>query len=177
MSAPVFLYLVLPLPILFVIHDAEEVIKQHCWVLSHRETLTKRFPRIKHVLNHLSQLDTKAFAFATFEELIVILLVTSFVLVQGPFATEIWTCIFMAFSIHLFIHLTQAILVKGYVPEVITSIFLLPYAIYGLHSIGLVMSTKEMIACGIAGIMFMILNLMFAHKFGIQISRIIDNRF
>lgn len=170
MSALAVLYLVLPLPILFVVHDTEEVIIQHRWMLLHHDVLTKRFPQLRNILDHLSILNTRAFAIAALEEQVVILLVTSYVLMQGAFASEIWVCIFMAFAIHLFIHIAQAVLVKGYVPGLITSVLLLPYAIYGLYSISLVMSPIEMIVSGIAGITFMCLNLMFAHWLGIRTS-------
>ncbi|WP_081911134.1 MULTISPECIES: HXXEE domain-containing protein [Prevotellaceae] len=44
------------------------------------------------------------------------------------YATEIWLAIFMAFSIHLIIHIIQSIVVKNYIPKLVTSFLLLPFS-------------------------------------------------
>ena len=56
-------------------------------------------------------------------------------------------------------HIVQAIMVHGYVPGLVTSILLLPYAAYGLWSIWLVMSGWEILGWGIAGVAIMVVNL------------------
>ena len=76
MSALSVLYLVLPLPIVFILHDTEEAIVQHRWMLAHREDLTMRFPKLRPVIEHLSNIGTKAFVVAAMEELIVLIVAT-----------------------------------------------------------------------------------------------------
>lgn len=166
MSALSVLYLVLPFPLAFILHDGEEVAVQHRWMMGHREMLTRRFPRMEKVIRHLCGLDTWAFAIAALEELIVIMLATFYVLVQGDYCMEIWSALFIAFSVHLLIHICQAVMVRSYVPGLVTSILLLPYSYIGLESINHVMSWMEMVVCGACGIVFMALNLLFAHRLG-----------
>lgn len=169
MSALSILYLVLPFPLLFILHDAEEMMVQHRWMLTHRESLLSRFPKMRPMLIHLSSLSTKAFSIAALEELVVLLLLTCHVLADGAYAMEIWSALFMAFSIHLLVHIAQAVIVKGYVPGFATSLILLPYAAYGFYSIWLAMSVTELIAWSALGILIMIVNLWFAHWIGLKI--------
>ena len=72
MSALSVLYLVLSLPVAFILHDAEEMIVQHRWMLAHRESLASRFPKLRSMFERLSRLGTTAFAIATTEELAVL---------------------------------------------------------------------------------------------------------
>lgn len=166
MSAFAVLYLVLPFPLVFIIHDAEEIAVQHRWMLAHREVLFQRFPKMKPMIEQLASLNTKAFAVAAFEELVVLLLATAYVLEQGPYCMQLWSALFMAFSIHLLVHVSQAIMWRGYVPGVATSFLLLPFAGYGMSSIWLSMSGWEMLAWASVGIIITVLNLRFAHWLG-----------
>ena len=166
LSALSVLYLVFTLPIAFILHDAEEVIVQHRWMLTHRDLLVSRFPKMRPMIEHLSGLGTRAFAIAAMEELIILIIVTCYVLVDGLYSTQIWSALFIAFSIHLFIHLAQAIIIKGYVPGFITSLLLLPYSLYGIHSIWLVTSGIEFFFLSVSGMAFIAINLRFAHWIG-----------
>lgn len=170
MSALTVLYLVLPFPVAFILHDAEEVVVQHRWMLAHREALARRFPKIAPLLDHLCGLSTKAFAIAAFEELVVLLAATCYVLVDGAFSMQIWSALFIAFSIHLLVHISQAIIVRGYVPGVVTSVLLLPYACLGLQSIWNAMSGMELLIWSLIGIAIMVANLKFAHWLGLKLQ-------
>ena len=166
MSALSVLYFVLPFPLAFILHDGEEAAVQHRWMKRHGEVLTRRFPKMRWVVGHLRGLDTRAFAIAALEELLVIVLATCYVLIQGSYCMEIWSALFIAFSVHLLVHVCQAVMVRGYVPGLVTSLLLLPYAYFGMESIWYAMSGGEIVLWGTAGIVFMVLNLLFAHRLG-----------
>ena len=166
MSALSILILVLPLPLAFIVHDVEEVVFINGWMLRHRSGLVQRFPRMILLVDRLGGLGTKGFAVAAAEELLIILLATVYVLVQGPYAREIWAALFIAFSVHLLVHIVQALVVRSYVPGLATSILLLPYAFYGIYSIWLAMSWLQIILLGLGGIVLMLANLRFAHWLG-----------
>ena len=169
MSALRVLDLASPLPRVFILHDTEEAIVQHRWVLSHREALALRFPKLRPVIEHLSNIGTNAFVVAAMEELIVLIVATCYVLTGGTYSTQIWSALFLAFSLHLFVHLGQAILFRGYVPGVLTSLIFMPYAIYGLWSIWLTTTIVEFFLMILCGMSFMIANLKFAHWLGMKI--------
>ncbi len=166
MSALSVLTLVLPFPLLFVIHEAEEVLVQHGWMKAHRADLERRFPWSRDILAHLSRLGRRAFAIAALEELLVLSLATCYVLVGGTCSMQVWSALFMAFSLHLLVHVAQAVAVGGYVPGLATSLLLLPFAAYGLWSIWLAMGCLEFMAWGLAGVAFMVANLRLAHWLG-----------
>ena len=166
MSALSILYLVLPLPLAFILHDTEEAIVQHRWMLSHRYIFEDRYPRLKPLYKHLSSLDTQSFVIAAMEEFVILILSTCYVLIQGDYCMEIWSAIFIAFSFHLIVHIMQAIVLRSYVPGLITSVILIPYSYLGIQSIWYAMSGAELFLWGIAGIIFMAINLIFAHWIG-----------
>ena len=171
MSPLSVLILVLPLPLAFLLHDAEEVAVQHRWMENHSGALRQRFPRLRQLLDRLQRLNTKAFALAALEEFIVLLCATACVLADVPFSLELWAALFLAFSLHLLLHLGQAVAVRGYVPGLVTSILLSPFAAYGIFCISLVMSPLKMFALAVAGVAFVALNLRFAHWLGLKLTR------
>lgn len=170
MSALSVFILVFSFPVVFILHEVEELIVQRRWMLTHRESLCLRFPKVRHIIDHLSSLNTKAFAIAAIEELFVLIVATCYVLVDGIYSTQVWSALFIAFSFHLFVHFGQAILLRGYVPGVVTSLILLPYSLYGLWSIWLITSGIEFMLLAICGIAFISLNLRFAHWLGMVIK-------
>lgn len=171
MSGLALLSLVLPLPVAFLLHDVEEAVVQHRWMLSHEATLRVRFPRLQRLIAHLLQLDTRAFLVAALEEWLLLMGVTAYVLLQAPYATEVWAACFLAFSLHLLVHVGQSLLLRGYVPGLVSSLLLLPYAAYGIWSIWLVMSGWFMLLLAGAGWLLLLVNLWFSHWIGLKCRR------
>ena len=169
MSA-ISIYIILLFPLAFIIHDGEEIATQHKWMLTHKETLVHRFPFAKPMVEHLSGLSTKAFTIAVLEELALILIASACVVADIPFATEVWKIMFMAFSIHLLIHVGQGIIMRGYVPGLITSVIMLPYAYSGMRNICERFSATELLTYGAIGIVTMVANLAFAHWLGYKLT-------
>ncbi|MGN0213838.1 MAG: HXXEE domain-containing protein [Muribaculaceae bacterium] len=171
MSSLSILCLVMPFPVAFVLHDAEEVAVQHRWMLAHKQELTSKFPKMRSIIDHLSAIGSRAFALAATEELVVLLLATCYVLVGGTCCMQIWSALFVSFAVHLLVHVGQSVAVRGYVPGLVTSVLLLPYAAYGVWSVWLAMSAFEFTAWSIAGVAFMVANLRFAHWWGMKIFK------
>lgn len=164
-----FLFIIL-FPIAFILHDGEEIITQEKWMSKHKESLLIRFPRLKPMIEQLAGLSTKAFAIAALEELLIILLATLDLLLNVAYSFPIWSALFIAFSFHLLIHIGQAIIVRGYIPGIITTILCIPYAFYGVLIIGTFYNGWELVAITILGIVAMLLNLKFAHWLGKRIA-------
>jgi hypothetical protein len=162
--------LILSFPLAFLIHDMEEIIVQHKWMAAHKDDLLRRFPRIQPIINHLSGLSQKAFTIAVLEELFLLLLVTAYYLMGGAYALEVWTAIFMAFSIHLVVHIGQGSIVRGYVPGIITSILLLPYSYFVIDRICQQMSFGKLALLSVIGFACIALNLRLAHWLGKKLS-------
>lgn len=163
MSALTVLFLVLPLPIAFIIHSAEEVIVMRKWLKKHGEALESKFPRAKRLIAHLSQLPTRFYVLTATEEMGWILVATAYVLVGAPHANLLWTAVFMAFAIHLTIHIVKAIAMRSYIPGLATAVLLLPYVGFGFHSVWHAFSALEIIGCSIVGLIAMVSNKVVIH--------------
>lgn len=164
------IYLIILFPITFIIHDGEEILTQHKWMLTHKGSLIVRFPMLRPALKHLSGMSTKAFTIAVLEELALILIATVCVVTGISFATEAWAIMFMAFSIHLLIHVGQGIIMRGYVPGLITSVLTLPYSYIGMQNVCEIFSATELLTYGAIGIVAMVANLAFAHWLGYKLT-------
>ena len=117
------------LPIVFMLHDFEEIIMFKPWLKKNREEIKRRFPRIDKTLskNH-DRLSTSALAVAVLNEFFIITIITYLSLYFDTY--HWWFGAFMAFSLHLIVHIVQWVIYGKYVPVVVTSILALPYCVY-----------------------------------------------
>lgn len=149
------------LPIVFMIHDFEEIIFFKPWIHKNAIYVKERYPFMAKQLLNFEKLSVAAFSVAVFEEFIILSAVTVIAVLSGYY--NIWLALFMAFSIHIVIHIVQWIIIRRYIPTIVTSILVLPYCIYGFINILKMFSPAEILMWTIIGIIVMILNLVFAH--------------
>ncbi len=153
------------LPIVFMIHDFEEIIFFKSWINKNREYLTEKFPKIsKRFLPRMENLSTSAFALAVAEEFILLSLITVGSVLSDNYL--LWLAAFMGFFMHLFVHLVQWIILKRYIPAILTTFFALIYCIYTLYKMieNSIFQTSEIVLWTIIGFGLVIVNLLFAHK-------------
>ncbi|MBO4265665.1 MAG: HXXEE domain-containing protein [Lachnospiraceae bacterium] len=125
-------------PVLFILHDMEEVIWLPGFIEKNREDIIKQYPIAEKLLSvYKMGMTTEAFALAVYEELIVLMAICVLVeLTKAELAMGIWYGALIGFTAHLVIHILQSIAIKRYIPSLITSILTL------LPSIMLLMHTK-----------------------------------
>ncbi len=118
------------LPIIFMIHDFEEIIMFKPWLSKNRSELKARFPQFENFLakKNYFNLSTSAFAVAVLHEFILISLVTVLSLLYNSYYW--WFGAFAVYTIHLFVHIIQWVVYRKYLPVIITSVLTLPYCIY-----------------------------------------------
>ncbi len=118
------------LPIIFMIHDFEEIIMFKPWLRKNRKELQERFPKFERFLakNNYFDLSTSAFAMAVLHEFILISLVSILSLLCKSYFW--WFGAFAVYTLHLFVHIVQWLVYRKYVPVIITSVLTLPYCIY-----------------------------------------------
>ena len=161
----------------FIVHDGEEIAVVHKWVMTHGNDLCEKLPMLRRVFNYLRKLNTKAFAIAAFEELIVLIGISAYAYIGGPYAIELWSAAFMVFSLHLIVHIGQAIVVRGYVPGLVTSVLLLPFAFLVMQRICTTINASQLVIWTVVGVIFMVANLLFAHWLGFRhTNRFLDRR-
>ncbi|GLC31665.1 HXXEE domain-containing protein [Clostridium omnivorum] len=150
-------------PILFIFHDFEEIIFMQWWISKYRQYLCERFPTLsKRLLPHFDNITTSSFAFGVAEEFILISIITVVSYVTNWYI--LWVGFFIVFTLHLVIHCLQALIVKKYVPAVITSIICLPICIYILKNIVKLFQLKAVVLYSILALIIIVVNLVFVHK-------------
>ena len=162
-------------PILFIFHDFEEIVFMKPWINRNEGYLNSRFPKLsKSIILHFSNTTTSAFALGVAEEFILICVITIISYFTNWY--YLWFGTFIAFSIHLIVHCIQALILKGYVPCVVTSVLCLPICFCFLR----MFMTNYEINIGIIvlfsfiAIAIMILNLAAIHKGMLIFDRWLD---
>lgn len=119
------------LPVVFMLHDFEEIIMMRTWVDRNASFLRERFSRLAdRLLGHFEKLSTSSFALAVAEEFIIVAMVTFLAVEHGWYAA--WGGMLLGFFAHIVVHLVQFLAVRRYTPMIITSI---PAAIYCIYAI------------------------------------------
>ena len=158
------------LPIVFMFHDFEEIIFFRSWLDKNKNWLLTRYPLlVKKMLPHFEKMSTAAFTFAVAEEFVLISAITLHAMITGYY--YLWLCVFMAFFIHLVIHLVQWLFIRRYIPTIVTSVLCLPYCVYGLNEVLLtdMFRISDILLCSVIGFVFAAVNLWFVHKVAARI--------
>jgi hypothetical protein len=121
-------------PIIFGIHDFEEIIVVEKWVSKNKEDLIKILPkRASSLFEKNFAQKTNQFSLVVYVEFILISLSTIFVFLNGFNGGYKWLYLglYSVFFLHAFTHIGQTILLKRYTPGVITSVlFIIPYGVW-----------------------------------------------
>lgn len=150
-------------PILFIFHDFEEIIFIQVWISKNRDYLCKKFPILsKKLLPHFDNITTASFAFGVAEEFILISIITVVSYVTNWYL--LWIGLFIAFTLHLVIHCFQALVIKKYVPAIITSLICLPICIYIINNVVKLFQLHTVVLYSILGFIIMVINLAIIHK-------------
>ncbi|NJB07047.1 HXXEE domain-containing protein, partial [Clostridioides difficile] len=145
-------------------HDMEEIIGFGIWLKKNKSMLDKKYPFISKVYENYS---TEGMAFAVFEEFILcIIFCILTVITENQYVYLLWLGSFIAYTLHLVIHIGQSIIIRKYIPSLITSIICLPISIWciskSIYIVDCEMSTT--ILYSIIGIIIVALNLKFAQS-------------
>jgi hypothetical protein len=118
-------------PIIFMIHDFEEVVMFKPWVTKNAGFIKERFPRLAaRMLPHMEGLSTSSFALGVAGMFLIVSAVTLISVELDLYC--LWAAAVIGCFIHLVIHVAQFLVVRRYVPVVITSLVTAPYCIWAL---------------------------------------------
>ena len=107
------------LPILFILHDFEEMIIMHLWKIRHHQKLaTFRKPFFGSVT------QGSAFAVGVLEEFVILLFISGFC--QLTHNNLLYLSFVIAYTAHFIIHYIMCLQFRGYVPGVVTVTLELP---------------------------------------------------
>lgn len=124
------------LPIVFMIHDFEEIIMFKPWLGANRAILEKRFPKwAARILSGHDKISTSSFAFAVAEEFFILSALT---LIAVEFELyPFWAGMMLGFFVHLLAHVGQFAIYRGYIPVILTSLPSGIYCLIALHDLNI----------------------------------------
>lgn len=167
-NSEIIIYL---LPLVFMIHDFEEIIGFKAWFTKNGTWLQAKYPRFREQISHLETMSVPSFALAVAEEFILISIATIiYLLFEWPYA---WLAFFTAFAFHIGIHIIQFIIIRKYIPVIITSFLSIPYIIIGIDYTIHSFSFKEIAICFSIGLLVAITNLILVHKITPKLDKLI----
>ena len=137
------------LPAVFLLHDAEETLFLPGWLKRNREELSRRFPCLStRLLSHVAGISPARFAAMAAEELFLLLAVALYASLSHGYYP--WLALFLAFGVHLVVHIVQWIAVGRYVPVGATSLAGLVWCGWGLHVLinSRLFTLREFLLCG-----------------------------
>ena len=155
------------LPVVFMVHEYEEIIMFKHWLNRNRDELKRRFPKFDRFLARRGFFDysTATFAVGTAHEFLLISLISFCAVWQGAY--QLWFAAFAGHSVHLLAHIAQWVIYRKYVPVIITTILTLPYCIYGFaeFSKASILSPLQMFLWSVVRIILTMLSLLSAFFF------------
>ena len=156
------------LPVIFMFHDMEEIIGLADWIRKNYSRIVERFPAAERILSKYKEITTAGMAVAVYEELLVLLFICILTdLTYIPLVPGIWFGGLLGFTLHLFIHIAQAMLIRSYIPALITSILSIPPTIWLVVKSAVFIPMDALSILGILiGISGVALNLKLAHMAG-----------
>ncbi len=149
-------------PLLFIFHDMEEIIGLVPWIHFNETLLAQKAPTILKIHKGVT---TEGFSLAVFEEFILVLTITLLTyFTQSRVFELVWLGGFVAFALHLLLHIGQSILLRKYIPALITSILCFPVSAYLITDIVHLwqVSTSEFFLFSLISSGIVVINLLFA---------------
>lgn len=151
-------------PLIFIFHDIEEIIGFGIWLKKNKTVLDEKYPSISKTYKDFS---TEGFALAVFEEFIVCILFCILALItKNEFVYYLWLGSFIACTLHFVIHIGQSIVMKQYIPALITSILCLPVSVWIIIKCIIILNggILKTVLFSLIGIIIVALNLKFAQS-------------
>ena len=152
------------LPVVFIVHEYEEIVMFKSWLGNNRNELKRRFPRFERVLARRGHFDysTSTFAIGTAHEFVLISIISLSAVWLRAF--QWWFAAFAGYSVHLIVHLVQWAIYRKYIPVIITTILTLPYCVYAFVEFAKasILSPLQMLLWLVVGIILTMLSLLSA---------------
>lgn len=130
------------------------------WLNHNQKFLREKYPKI---IRQYEQTSSEGFALAVFEELLLCISLCIISIFTNWYG--LWIGGFIGCTLHFLIHIGQSIVIRKYIPCLITSIIALPISVYVIYkSICLLeYSFYQVLSYSFIGISVIAFNLAFAH--------------
>lgn len=162
------------LPVVFMIHDFEEIIMIPLWLEKNREEVLSRFPKLgNRMLAQFGKLSGTGFTVAVLEEFVFISLLTLLAAENSWY--NLWTGLMLVFFLHLFLHVGQFLVFRKYIPAIVTSVLSMIYCLYALNFMVVhkLIFWPDVMKWFVIFLILVALNLMIAHRLGAHLNQVL----
>ncbi len=166
MSALSVLFIVLQTLAIAFFNALETLLSARRWVERHSAESAVERPGLKGITFRLSGMTAKAFFIAAIAGFVVVLLVTAALFAGGLITVRLWAAVFMAYSASVLLTIVRALVLKGYVPGLVTSLISVPVIAYTMFSLSLVWPWREMLLFVVVGLVLAVAGTCFARRLG-----------
>ncbi len=163
------------LPVVFMIHEFEEIIMMKPWLNKNWEKLENKFPKkVVEKMDVYRQLSVSAFSLVVAEEFIL-LAVFTFIAVEFEFY-DFWAGLVIGFLIHLLVHVVQFLVFRKYVPFILTSIPAGIFCFIALHDANICVGVeiKMVILWSLFFTIFIFANLFYTIRLSVKFDKWIN---
>lgn len=155
MDTLIFYYI--SLPIVYLIHDFEELLTRRKWEEKHYDDFVSKCPKFTSLFSAVKELNQVKYTIVIFEQLLFLIISVIMAVYADPMPMY---ALFWGFAIHTVIqHILSSIVFRSYFPGMISSVLLLPYFAYGIHYLLGIYSVVENIVMAVCGLGVISLNL------------------
>lgn len=149
------------LPFIFLLHKTEEIAKRRRWARLNIDRIGGMYPNMRPMLVHIRDMSNGSFCIIVAEELLLISLAVVCA-IYGTFMAPLFALTW-GFCIRLLVHIVQAFATKGYIPGLITSVVLLPYAGFAVADMLQQFSWQQNLLYAVSGSIMITINLIIMH--------------
>lgn len=166
MSALSVLFVILQILAISFFNAIETLLSARRWVARRSADSAVEHPGLWGITFRLSGMTSKAFSIAAVAGFVVVLLVTAALFAGGLIALRIWAAVFMAYSVSVLLTIVRAVVLKGYVPGLVTSLISVTVIAYTMFSLSLVWHWWEMLLFVVVGLVLAVVWIYFARCLG-----------
>ncbi len=147
---------------IFALHECEEIFTFRRWMQRNGTDLSRRFPFSRRFVLHTGNLSTAGFALIAAEEFF--LLVGATWIASQWDISVIWVCLFLAFALHLVVHIVQCLIIGRYIPGIVSTLLAVPFCIFVIIRIADIYAIGTIVLYTVVGSFFAGINLVLLHR-------------
>lgn len=137
-----------------MLHEFEEMIMLPAWIRKNEKELSVMFPALR---TKLLFLKSPAFVIAVCEEFIIVSACTIVAITTG--SIQPWYICLLAFSLHFMAHVVQFLILRRYIPAIVSTLLCLPYCVKAISVVYEQYSIAGNILLAVASLVICIANL------------------
>jgi len=165
--------IILLFPILFMVHEFEEIAMINVWQKRNEQYINTLKSQNKKVPFDFKG-STASFSLGILEEFLILSIITILSYLSNNYAA--FYGLFIAVTLHFFVHIFLSISFKGYVPGITTTIIFTPFFCFMIYKLNVVLHytmITSILSISIATLL-MIVNLYILHRIMIKFTEVLN---